>query len=108
MNETQVEIIGFIFGLFFAFSEEDIFLKYLAPIILKDSASALNPLLSFVIGVIGILTILASFLILYKIFKNIEWVRTNRPKIFQKFLAKIIITAILSTIIFYYLSLKVV
>jgi hypothetical protein len=106
MNNTQKEVIEFIFVLFFSFSEEDIFLKYIAPIILNNSSSRLNTLLSFIIVLISILTALASFLILYRILKNMEWVKINRPNIFKKFLSKIVITAIISFIVFGYLRLK--
>src|SRR4030042_1774033 len=104
MNNTQVEVIGFIFGLFFAYSEEDLFLKYIVPVILRDSSSTLNPSIKFIIAIISILTVLASFFILYRVLKNIEWVKVNRPKIFEKFLIKVVITAIISFIVFYYLS----
>jgi len=101
MNKTQLEVIGFIFGLFFSFSEEDIFLKYIAPIILNDPSSASNPAISLGIAIIQILSVVASFFVLYKIIKNIEWVYRNRRYIFGKFIIKIIITAVVSFLIFH-------
>jgi hypothetical protein len=106
MNKTQLEIIGVVFGFIYsAPGTGELFLKYLAPIILKNDS---NPTISLLIAILAALVFIASLMGILAIIRNIKKKlnMSRYQKEFNEYMIKNIITLVAAIILALFLKAK--
>lgn len=99
LGNIQLEVISSVFGLFFSFNREEIFLEYIAPIIRSDPSNFTVPLL---IDILAIIIFTMSIVGFIDIIIKIQ--RTQRIQKSDSFLFKIVLTFIVSLILAFILQ----
>jgi len=94
MVKIITKVILFVYGLFFALNFEDIFLEYIAPIIVKDTK---NITISSLVGIISILVIFLTIADLISIINDIKRTCNIQSKRkFKEYLIKLSVVSVLS------------
>lgn len=95
LNNTQIEIVGTVYGFVFAIpSFPDVFIQYISPIILRES---INPTIPIMIAIIIILSSIASISWLGIIARNIQKTYHLKNKAsFENYLLGLVVIGILS------------
>ena len=94
LNRTEIEIVGFIYGLFFTFNKEDILVEHILPAVAKPDS---HLIIIFLANVLPFIVFLGTILALVDVMRMIE--KTSKimnKERFNNYLMKIALTAIIS------------
>lgn len=104
MNKTQIEIIGFVFGLFFSYDLWSIFSRYVAPVILREASENVYPSIIVLIALGTLISTLATIFAFYDICKKIDYTYKKYPGVFDKYMIKNVVTLLISAIVLGYFN----